>query len=256
MQVVILGRGTIVPSAHGTSTSLLVEWHGEAIMLDCGPGALDAVEGAGYSYQDVRRVFITHYHADHTLGLGRLLAAINNDGSYPRYWGVKVYGPGGLRAFLEDWHRLYSSTIPKWPFLELIEVGEGTVLSVGSASITAAEVDHGGSTALAYRIEEDGKSIVYTGDTGYSDALVALAGKTDLLVSECSFPDGYEADGHLTPSLVGRIAAEADAKTVVLVHMYPAAAGRPFVADESAEGVGRLFGGSVKIGFDGMRLRL
>jgi ribonuclease BN (tRNA processing enzyme) len=255
MQVTILGMGTIVPSGHGVSTSLLVDWHGEVILLDCGPGALDAVERTDHSYRDVRRVFLTHYHADHTLGLGHLVSAINNDDSYPRYWGIRVYGPAGLAAFIEGWHKLYRSTIPKWPFLELIEVGEGMVLSMDSARISAAEVDHGEGRALAYRVEENGKSIVYTGDTGYTDALVALAREADLLVSECSFPDGHPARGHLTPSSVGRIAAEAGAKMVVLVHMYPTVRRRPCRADELAEGVGRFFGGPVKVGHSGMRLQ-
>jgi ribonuclease BN (tRNA processing enzyme) len=127
---------------------------------------------------------------------------------------------------------------------------------MGSACISAAEVDHGEGSALAYRIEEGGKSVVYTGDTGYSDALVALARHADLLISECSYPDGHPANGHLTPSLVGHIAAEAGAGMVVLVHMYRTVNGRPLCSDGLAEGVRRLFDGPVRVGYDGMRIQL
>jgi ribonuclease BN (tRNA processing enzyme) len=256
MQVIILGSGTIIPCSHRRSTSLLIEWHGELILLDCGPGALDAVERTNYSYQDIRRVFLTHYHADHTLDLGRLLSAVNNDESYPRYWGVKVYGPAGLAPFVEAWQELYRSTIPKRRFLEVMEVGEGTVLSRGAASVSAVEVDHGESTALAYRVEDDGKSITYTGDTGYTGRLVELAGGTDLLVSECSFPDGHPVIGHLTPAVVGRIAAEAGVGKVVLVHMYRAAYRPMYDYQGLTEGVKRLFDGPVAVGRDGMRIVL
>ena len=252
MRIRILGSGTIIPSKGRRPASLLVEWNGEQVLLDCGPGALDAIEESGLSYRDVRRIFISHYHPDHTLDVGRLLAAINNDESYPEGGRITLYGPVGLDGFLEGWHRLYGGTAPKRNFLESIEVSGGVVLTVGSSSIRAAEVDHAGMSALAYRVEEGGASIVYTGDTGYDPRLVVLTGGTDLLVSECSFPDGHEVEGHLTPSLVGRIATEAAAGRVLLVHLYPEQFRDPYSAEIVADAVRRHYDGPVDIAHDGM----
>ena len=72
---------------------------------------------------------------------------------------------------------------------------------------------------FSVRIEYNNKSIVYSGDTDYSDEIIKISKNADLLILECSFP--YKTEGHLTPSLCGRIAANANAKKLVLTHMYP-----------------------------------
>jgi ribonuclease BN (tRNA processing enzyme) len=252
MRLRVLGSGTIIPFRGRRPVSLLVDWKEEPVLLDCGPGALDAIEESGISYRDVRSIFLTHYHPDHTLDIGRLLAALNIDELYPENRRIALYGPTGLTRFLDDWRRLYRGAESKREFIESNEVAGGTVLTEGSSSIRAAEVDHGDMPALAYRIEEGGAAIVYTGDTGYGARLVDLARGADLLVSECSFPDGHEAVGHLTPSLVGRIAAEAAVGKVLLVHLYPVQLRRPSSAETVIDSVHRRFGGPVEIARDGM----
>jgi ribonuclease BN (tRNA processing enzyme) len=256
MRLHVLGSGTIVPMRGRRPTTLLVEWNGETVLLDCGPGALDAIEESGRSYREVRRIFLTHYHPDHTLGVGRVMAALNNDGLYPEKARIALYGPEGLEDFLDGWHRLYPGTVPKRSFLESIEVTHGTVFAGGSAIISAARVSHGGMPALAYRIEERGRSIVYTGDTGYDARLVELARGADLFVSECSLPDGHDAEEHLTPSLVGRIATEAAVEAVLLVHLYPMQFRHPSSAAVVADSVRRSFDGPVGIAEDGMEIEV
>ena len=66
-----------------------------------------------------------------------------------------------------------------------------------------------------------GKAVSYSGDTDYCPNLILLARATDLLILECSFPDGSKVEGHLTPSLAGRVAREARCKRLLLTHFYP-----------------------------------
>jgi ribonuclease BN (tRNA processing enzyme) len=76
--------------------------------------------------------------------------------------------------------------------------------------------------SIAYRITSSGgHSIVYSGDTGYSENLIDLAKNADLLICESAMPDSMQARGHLTPSLAGEIAARAGAGKLVLTHFYP-----------------------------------
>ena len=78
------------------------------------------------------------------------------------------------------------------------------------------------SESVGYRIEfKDGKSMVISGDTDYCKNLVDLAFEADLLVIECSFPDGKKIEGHLTPALAGRIGLESRCKRLLLTHLYP-----------------------------------
>ncbi len=80
LRLTVLGSGAITPSRVRRATSLLVEGGGARVLLDCGPGALDALESAGKTFREIEAVLLTHFHADHTLGIGRLFAAMKNDG--------------------------------------------------------------------------------------------------------------------------------------------------------------------------------
>lgn len=86
--------------------------------------------------------------------------------------------------------------------------------------IRSAPVVHN-PESLAFRVEYQGKSLVYSGDTDFSPALIELAREADLLVLECSAPEGAKVSGHLTPSLAGQIAGQARVKRLLLTHFYP-----------------------------------
>jgi ribonuclease BN (tRNA processing enzyme) len=76
--------------------------------------------------------------------------------------------------------------------------------------------------SLAFRITSpSGQSVVYSGDTDYSDNLIVLAKDADLLICESAFPDQFKVDGHLTPSIAGKIATRANVRKLVLTHFYP-----------------------------------
>ncbi|MCK4349960.1 MAG: MBL fold metallo-hydrolase [Candidatus Krumholzibacteria bacterium] len=249
IRVVILGTGTIIPSASRKSTSLLVEAHGETILFDCGPGALEAVERSGRSYKDIKRIFITHFHPDHTLGLGRLFSAMKNDGSYPVGGRIEIFGPAGLDCFIENWNGLYDGIVPGDDRLGLRGAFRSAGHPGGGPDVQASEADHAGKAAYAYRLDYQGSSVVFTGDTGYTRSIVELANGADLLVAECSFPDDRAMKGHLTPSSAGRIAVEAGVGRIVLVHLYPS-------MEEAAaiEGVKRIYDGPVEVASDGMEI--
>ena len=78
------------------------------------------------------------------------------------------------------------------------------------------------SNSLAYSIHgKTGESFVYSGDTSFCDEIVTLSRDCDLLILECSFPEGEGVEGHLTPAQAGRIATLAGARKLLLIHFYP-----------------------------------
>jgi ribonuclease BN (tRNA processing enzyme) len=251
LRLTVLGSGTIVPSQVRRATSLLIEGGGEEILVDCGPGALQALEEAGRSYRDIHRILLTHFHPDHTLGLGRLFSALKADVALPGSYWIVIYGPDGLERFITGWDGLYGGMVPDDDTLNLVTMEPGYEIDIGEMLVTAGPADHAGRPALAYRIEMEGRSIVYTGDTSRSGALARFATGADLLVAECSFPDEAPADGHMTPADVGSIADSAGAGEVLLVHMYPF-----FGETDPAAEVRRRFGGKVTTGRDGMVIEL
>ena len=93
--------------------------------------------------------------------------------------------------------------------------------------------------------------LVYTGDTGPSDALARWARGCDLLLAECSLPDTQAIGIHLTPSQAGALAGAAAARRLVLTHFYPAIEGT-----DPASVAARAFGGEVLAANDGDRFTI
>ncbi len=77
------------------------------------------------------------------------------------------------------------------------------------------------SPIFAPVIPSGGESVVYSGDTDFSDNLVTLSTNADLLICESALPDELKVEGHLTPSLAGEIATRANVRKLVLTHFYP-----------------------------------
>ncbi|UCF05719.1 MAG: MBL fold metallo-hydrolase [bacterium] len=251
LRVTILGSGTIIPSLERRATALLVETGEQRFLFDCGPCVLEALEEAGTSFHSLERIFITHYHPDHTLGIGHLLSAINNDRDRFESAQLVLYGPRGLEEFMERLDMLYRSLVMKSDYLRLVEIDEGALTIEGESRIGAVRADHGERTALSYRMDHGGVSFVYTGDTAYTERLVEFAREADLLVTECSFPDDQAVPGHLTPGGVGSLASKAGVGGVVLVHMYPR-----FGDSDPAASVRKHYNGPVVVASDGMTIDL
>jgi ribonuclease BN (tRNA processing enzyme) len=247
-RVIVLGSGTIIPSVERRSTALLVEAGEEPFLFDCGPGTLEALAECGVSFRSLHTVLLTHFHPDHSLGLAHLLAALKADPVAGERHAVAVYGPAGLRGFVERLHACFSATVLQPGVLELVEVGDGMIVPVrGAIAVSAAAASHGGVPALAYRISDGSGSVVFTGDGSLTPSLVGFSRRADVLVAECSFPDTRPAEGHLTPSDVGRLASSAAAGRVILVHMYPL-----FDVEDPVAGVKRHYRGPVEVAFDSM----
>jgi ribonuclease BN (tRNA processing enzyme) len=105
--------------------------------------------------------------------------------------------------------------------------------------------------SLAYAVSDGQARIVYTGDTGASEDLARWARDCDLLVMECSLPDGQGIGLHLTPSQAGTMARSARARRVVLSHFYPQIEGTNPAAD-----VARVSSGEVVAANDGDRFTI
>jgi ribonuclease BN (tRNA processing enzyme) len=96
------------------------------------------------------------------------------------------------------------------------------VVAFGGGEVSAHPVPHIASS-VAFRFAAEGRTLVISGDTDYGPGIVAAARGADLLVLECATPDAGKLDGHVTPALCARIAAEAAVGKLVLTHFYPAA---------------------------------
>lgn len=219
MELVILGSGTATPSPRRGSPGLLVVAGDESLLFDGGSGTLRQLAKVGVSFTELDRVFYTHLHPDHTGDLVPLLFALRNP-DYPRLKPLHLYGPKGFKAFYEKLYAAYGEWVsPRGYELTLEEVKEKAIEGEGLRVIPKPVKHIEGS--VGYRIEAEGRSLTFSGDSAYCEALIELGKGVDLLILECSFPDEYPNPLHLTPSEAGQIAALAGCRRLVLTHFYP-----------------------------------
>jgi ribonuclease BN (tRNA processing enzyme) len=220
MDVTILGSGTAIPSLRRGSPGLLVEVAGQSLLFDGGAGTLPKLLRAGVTVLDLDRVFYTHLHPDHTGDLVPLLFALRNP-AWRRAKPLYITGPKGFGAYYEALVTLYGDWIAAKSYDLVLREVLGEVTEGDGFKVVPREVVHL-RHSVCYRIESaDGRSVVYSGDTTYCDAIIDASRGADLLVLECSAPDERPMKNHLTPTQAGQIAALAGCRRLVLTHFYP-----------------------------------
>ena len=249
MEITVVGSGTVVPRLERRQSCVVVEESGETLVFDLGAGAVRGMLYAGLDPFAVDRIFFTHFHPDHTVDVVPLLFAIKYGAEEERTRPLYLTGPEPFRSFwdslTEVWGEFmvgdYPTHVSELPHECL------SPLYLPGCRLSWAPAEHR-PESIAYRLDSDRGSFVYTGDTEYSESVVELARGASTLLVECSFPDDSPVPGHLTPSSAARIAAEAGVGRVVLTHIYPAADALDLPAE-----IGRGYGGEVMVAVDGSR---
>jgi len=220
MELVVLGSGTILPSAKRGASGLVIIVENEPILFDSGPGTLQRLARAEIDCRRIEKIFYTHLHPDHTSELVPLLFLFRNP-DYKRSKAISIFGPDGFISFYDKLVDAYGRWVtPDGYDLRIKELLDSE-LDAGCCKVMSREVLHSGHST-GYRVEDgQGRVIAYSGDTAYCDGIVELGMEADILVLECSFPDGVKSEDHLTPHQAGRIATEAGCKLLVLTHFYP-----------------------------------
>lgn len=224
MNVTILGSGTAIPMNDRGSPSLAVVIKNQPVLFDMGPGTLCRMARLGWGPQRIETIFLTHFHPDHTADLIHFFFACRNPEILKRRSSFSIYGPSGLQDFIKALQTAY----PGWldfpdELMKIVELpcAESPWQDHLHFRIRTAPADHT-PRSLAYRLENaDGKAVVISGDTGYSESIIRVAKGADLLILEAAMPDNQPVEGHLTPSAAGRMAHLAGVKRLVLTHFYP-----------------------------------
>lgn len=146
LSAVFVGTSASTPTARRGLTSLLVRRGGDQLLFDCGEGTQRQLI-ASVGLADIEHLFITHFHADHILGIPGMLKTFALRG---RELPITIYGPPGLERTMADLGALYG----RLPFdVDIYELATGEELGFKGFYVSSYEVDHGG-TAVGYRIVE------------------------------------------------------------------------------------------------------
>ncbi len=238
--VQVLGSGGPEMQDQRASASYLVWRDGRArVLVDAGGGSALRFGESGATMSQLDAILFSHFHVDHS---GDFAALVKSSWFEDRTRPLPVYGPHGndfMPSTTEFVRDLFGAEHGAYRYLsDLYEPRERGSYKLqphdvaGGAPRTAAfrgedlaaypaRVVHGGVPALAWRIEVSSADIVFSGDTNGEGGLADLASGSDLFVAHNAVPEGatgVERNLHMPPSVIGRIAADARVKHLVLSH--------------------------------------
>lgn len=219
LEVVFLGTGDAFGSGGRHPVSILVRARGIVALLDCGPGALPALKSRGRAAADIDLVLVSHHHGDHFAGIPFLFVEyLHGDG---RTKPLTVAGPPRTREKVEKLAALLFPGLEGKPppySLTYEELEPGATTRWGPLAVTPFRVAHfPQGIALGYRLSLDEKTIVYSGDTEWTDELARASEGADLLIVECSSFE-EKIDYHLSYRVLESRRAELRARRTILVH--------------------------------------
>lgn len=264
-RVILLGTGTPNPEPDHSGPAIAIASAQNIYVVDAGPGVVRRAVQAGINMNQLTRVFITHLHSDHTIGLPDLIFTPAVTG---RREALEIFGPPGLRAMVRHLMQAWSEDIQvrlhglepavrQAYVVEVHEIKPGEVYRDASVRVSAFAVSHGSwKYAYGYRFEAGGKVIAVSGDTTFSENLIAAAKGCDILVHEFYSQKGwqartpewqrYHAAFHTSAPDLGKLAARVQPKKLVLYHELPM--GQP--QQEVLQEIREYFSGDVIYGQD------
>lgn len=243
MKLTVLGCSGSMPGPDSPASGYLIEADGFKLVLDLGHGAFGALQ----RYVDpgsVDAIVVSHLHADHCIDLTAYIVALRYGAARYRVRTpedrIPLIGPAGTRDRLEAAYDPYAR---KLGLHELFGFSTPASGELGPFALSFAAMNHPVPTN-AVRITHGDRTLVYSADTGESDALVSLAHGADVLLCEASIGPDEESipDLHLTGKQAGQHADRAGVDRLIVTHVPPWGS-RQVAADEAAG----AFSGGVEI---------
>ena len=197
IRVTLLGTGTPLPSVERFGAATLVEAGGNYFLFDCGRGAAQRLWQLKIPLGKVNRLFLTHLHSDHVVGIPDVWLL----GMMPAVYGSRktafeVWGPNGTAEMMQGLRSAFSwdlktrvaeyAPADSGTTVLATNIWEGVIYEREGVKVTAFRVDHSYiiDSALGYRLDYQGRSVVISGDTRYSENLIRYAKNADLLIHE------------------------------------------------------------------------
>lgn len=218
MKLTVIGSGGSIMSKSRSYPAYLVN---DEILLDCGEGTtqkllqLEVIDG-------IKLICLTHLHNDHFMGLFSLLWYYWLNGSKES---ITILGPPNTKKTVEKIMKLTHTPSDMGDFgIEYIELENTNEIQESNrvCQIKARKMEHS-PLSFGYRVEDGDSALTYSGDTAPNQGLIDLAGESDVLICESTFPDDLQTKAHTynhsTPSDAAEIAQKSHVKKLVLVHI-------------------------------------
>lgn len=240
MKITLLGTGSPIPDPARAGAATLVRSDGAVLLVDCGRGVLMRLAAVGVPPPMLHAVLLTHLHSDHLTDLNDVITTQWVMSAAPT--ALRVYGPPRTREVVDatlaalapdvEYRLAHHEDLTWRPQVEVTEVDPGDVFTVGSATVRVAATDHRPvEPSVAYRVEDDGRSVVLAGDGVPCDTLDAVCAGADAYVQTVLRSDIVRnvpnarfqdiLDYHSSVEEAGHTATRAGVGTLVLTHYIP-----------------------------------
>lgn len=217
LALTVLGCSGTHPGRDRMCSSYMVESDGFRLLLDCGNGSLSNLQRR-WDVSAIDAIIISHLHPDHFADLYGLYYALRFHPDGPR--SVPVYAPRGAWEFAAQ---LLDSADTFAQTCLFNSAKAGDVLRLGPLSVTLFASSHPVET-LASRVEGGGRVLTYTGDSGPTENLQHAARDADLLLADATWLERERplpTAVHMTGHEAGRTAALANARRLMVTHVFP-----------------------------------
>lgn len=272
-QLVLLGTGTPVMTSNRYQSSLAIIVDEQPYIVDCGSGILERLSNAramgvkGLDNPKLTRLFVTHFHPDHTLGLpGFIISPWNMQ----RWDTLKIYGPKGIKKKVKGLLKVYKDGINEHLYnnpkdmhpldVKTTNIKEGIFYKDDLVTVEAITVVHGSFEAYAFKFVTPDKTIVVSGDTCPVDILHKKAKGCDILVHEVyselvmqtkpKVAQDYFREVHTGGIELGKIAKKVQPKQLVLTHQIAYGLSNEIAEETILKEIRQNYDGAVAYGND------
>jgi len=220
VSVIVLGAGDAFASRGLHQAGYVIDANGTRVLMEAGPAVLASMKRCAISPRDIDLVLISHLHGDHFGGLAFLILEYLYE--TPLRKNLVIAGPRHLEQ--RTWklfHDLYpdsdTSKIARKLKFVVLEPGKRTRL--GRMRVDTIRTPHTvKDVSLALRIEAGGKSVAFTGDTGWTEELIPFSAGADLFLTECTFFK-TRTDFHLSYPQIAANRERFSARRMILTHI-------------------------------------
>ena len=216
MEIMQLGKSSAVSEQNQYNVSYLIKSAGQTILLETPPCIVNQLSMAGIQGNSIDWVYLSHQHGDHFLGLPMILVEQYAEKSDKR-WNIVIQqnmAKPVTQLIKTAYPELEQYTREKMFFWTI----ENDFFKINDHIKLKTALGQHGVPSMAVRVEAEGKSIVYSADTGYSEDIAQLAENADLLIHECSV-NSADNPNHSTPAQAGMIASKANCARLWLTHI-------------------------------------
>lgn len=224
LELTFLGTGDAFASHGRFQSGYMIEAADSKILMDPGPTALCAMKRGGFKPADVDIILVSHLHGDHFGGLPFLLLEYVYES--PRSTKLVIAGPRHIEE--RTWrlfNTMFPGTKPDLPKLvgrlKFVVLEPGCDLKVGPIRLAAMRTPHmkPPEASLALRLGVNNRTVVFSGDSGWTDQMVSFSAGADLFLCECTYFDSTDLDFHMNYPLLSANRDQFNVGRMILTHI-------------------------------------